>query len=124
MSLWALGASTFILGTDLTNLDPTDLSYLRNRAVISVDQDGIDATRIVDTDTEQVFAKTERDDDAVVGLFNTSSQPEVVAATGERDRTAASAPLPAKKPVDPRANREHGHHQRRKFRRTAWRCSG
>ncbi|MBV9817025.1 MAG: glycoside hydrolase family 27 protein [Solirubrobacterales bacterium] len=81
MSLWALGDSTWILGSDLTNLDPTDLSYLKNRAVISVDQDGIDARRIVDTDTEQVFAKIEPDGDAVVGLFNTSSEPAVISTT-------------------------------------------
>ncbi len=91
MSLWALGASTWILGTDLTHLDPTDLSYLRNRAVISVDQDGIDATRVVDTAADQVFAKLERPGEAVVGLFNTSSQPEVIATS------AAAVGLPPRR---------------------------
>src|SRR6266496_1742348 len=47
MSLWALAASPLILGTDLTNLDPTDLGYLKNTAVLAVDQDAIDASRIV-----------------------------------------------------------------------------
>jgi hypothetical protein len=89
MSLWALGASPLILGTDLTNLDPTDLSYLKNRAVLSVDQDSIDASRIVDTGTAQVFTKTERGGDVVVGLFNTSTQGEVVSTT------ASAAGLPA-----------------------------
>lgn len=84
MSLWALAASPFILGTDLTHLDPTDLSYLTNRAVISVDQDGIDARRITNTATEQVFAKTERNGDGIVGLFNTGSEPEVVSTTARR----------------------------------------
>ena len=51
MSLWSLAASPLILGTDLTHLDPLDLSYLKNRAVISVDQDAIDASRIVNTAT-------------------------------------------------------------------------
>jgi hypothetical protein len=78
MSLWALAASPFILGTDLTNLDPTDLALLKNRSVISVDQDSIDASRIADTATEQTFAKTEKNGDAVVGLFNTGSAPEAV----------------------------------------------
>lgn len=81
MSLWALGASPFILGTDLTNLDPLDLSYLRNRAVVSVDQDAIDAHRIVDTATTQAFTKTEPDGDAVVGLFDTGSTAEVISTT-------------------------------------------
>jgi len=81
MSLWSLAASPLILGTDLTNLDPTDLKYLTNRAVLSVDQDAIDASRITSTSTTQVFAKTEKNGDAVVGLFNTGSQPQVVSTT-------------------------------------------
>jgi len=81
MSLWALASSPLILGTDLTNLDPTDLSYLKNQAVLSVDQDSIDASRIVDTSSAQVFAKTERDGDVVAGLFNTGGQAEVVSTT-------------------------------------------
>ena len=89
MSLWALGASPLILGTDLTNLDAADLSYLKNRAVLSVDQDAIDASRIVNTAGAQVFAKTERNGDVVVGLFNTSSQAGVISTT------ASAAGLPA-----------------------------
>ncbi len=89
MSLWSLAASPLILGTDLTHLDPLDLSYLKNRAVLSVDQDSIDASRVADSATAQVFAKTEKSGDVVAGLFNTSSQPEVVSTT------AAAVGLPA-----------------------------
>ncbi len=89
MSLWALASSPLILGTDLTNLDPTDLKYLTNRAVLSVDQDSIDASRIVNTSTAQVFAKTEKNGDVVVGLFNTTTEPEVVSTT------ASAVGLPA-----------------------------
>jgi hypothetical protein len=81
MSLWALGSSPLILGTDLTNLDPTGLSYLKNRSVIAVDQDSIDASRIADSPDAQVFAKTEPGAGVVVGLFNTSTQAEVVSTT-------------------------------------------
>jgi hypothetical protein len=81
MSLWALAASPFILGTDLTSLDPTDLALLKNRAVISVDQDSIDAGRIADTATSQTFAKTEKNGDVVVGLFNTSGGPENISTS-------------------------------------------
>jgi hypothetical protein len=81
MSLWALGSSPFMLGTDLTHLDPTDLSYLENRAVLAVDQDAIDASRISDSATAQVFAKTEKAGDVIVGLFNTSGQSETVSTT-------------------------------------------
>ncbi|HEY6498867.1 MAG TPA: NEW3 domain-containing protein [Streptosporangiaceae bacterium] len=85
MSLWALAASPFILGTDLTNLDPTDLALLKNRSVISVDQDSIDAARLpiggTAGSTEQIFAKTEKNGDVVAGLFNTASTPQVISTT-------------------------------------------
>jgi hypothetical protein len=81
LSLWALASSPLILGTDLTNLDPTDLALLKNTDVLAVDQDAIDASRVVNTSTAQVFAKTEANGDAVVGLFNTSSSPAIVSTS-------------------------------------------
>jgi hypothetical protein len=81
MSLWSLASSPLILGTDLTSLDPTDLKLLTNRAVLSVDQDSIDASRIANSSASQVFAKTEKNGDVVAGLFNTSGAPEVVSTT-------------------------------------------
>ncbi|SDO91997.1 NEW3 domain-containing protein [Actinacidiphila guanduensis] len=83
MSLWSLAASPLILGTDLTHLDPTDLSLLKNTDVLGVDQDGIDARRITDGADSQVFAKTEKNGDAIVGLFNTASAPREVATTAK-----------------------------------------
>jgi hypothetical protein len=81
MSLWALGASPFMLGTDLTNLDPTDLELLRNRDVLAVDQDAIDASRVVNANGQQVFTKTEPNGDVIVGLFNTTTSTQVVSAS-------------------------------------------
>ncbi len=81
MSLWALGSSPFILGTDLTHLTPVDLSLLRNTAVLAVDQDAIDARRIANGSTTQIFAKNESGDDAIVGLFNTGSAAQEIATT-------------------------------------------
>jgi Alpha galactosidase A/Alpha galactosidase C-terminal beta sandwich domain len=78
MSLWALGSAPFILGVDLTHLDPLDLQYLKNAAVLAVDQDGIAAKRIVNTGSQQVFAKKEANGDAIVGLFNTGETAESV----------------------------------------------
>ncbi|QMU69986.1 glycoside hydrolase family 27 protein [Streptacidiphilus sp. P02-A3a] len=72
LSLWSMAASPLILGTDLTHLDPTDLGYLKNKAVLAVDQDAIDASRIVDNGNQQVFTKTEPDGSVVIGLFNYS----------------------------------------------------
>jgi hypothetical protein len=80
-SLWALAASPLFLGTDLTHLDPTDLGLLKNTDVLSVDQDAINAKRLSNTATTQVFAKTERNGDAVVGLFNTGDAPAAVSTT-------------------------------------------
>ncbi len=81
LSLWSLAASPLILGTDLTALDPTDLDLLKNRDVVAVDQDAIDAKRISSSSTSQVFAKTEANGDVVVGLFNTSTDGQVVSTT-------------------------------------------
>ena len=89
MSLWALAASPFILGTDLTNLDAGDLGLLKNTDVLAVDQDAIDASRIANANGQQVFAKTEPNGDAIVGLFNTSAATQVI-STG-----AATLGLPA-----------------------------
>ena len=77
--LWALGASPFILGIDLTHLDPTDVQkYLKNAAVLAVDQDSIAAKRVLNSGNHQVFAKKEPNGDAIVGLFNTGGKAEVV----------------------------------------------
>ncbi len=72
LSLWAMAASPLILGSDLTRLTATDLGYLKNSAVIAVDQDAIDARRIVNSGASQVFAKTEQNGDVIIGLFNAS----------------------------------------------------
>jgi hypothetical protein len=78
LSLWSLGAAPLILGVDLTHLDPQDLRYLKNRAVLAVDQDGVAAKRILRSGDEQVFAKTEASGDVIVGLFNTGGKAEQI----------------------------------------------
>jgi hypothetical protein len=81
LSLWALAASPLILGTNLTQLCRADVRLLMNRAVLSVEQDGLDASTVVSTSTQKVIAKTERNGDVVVGLFNTGIRPEVISTT-------------------------------------------
>jgi len=72
LSLWALGAAPLILGVDMTNLNQEDLQkYLKNAAILAVDQDSIAAKRVVNKGDQQVFAKMEGNGDAIVGLFNT-----------------------------------------------------
>ena len=78
LSLWSLAASPLILGVNLTRLCRPDLKLLENRAVLSVEQDGIDASMITNGHTAKVVAKTERNGDVVVGLFNTTAKAEVI----------------------------------------------
>jgi alpha-galactosidase len=73
MTLWSMADSPLILGTNLTSLDPTDLAMLTNKAVISVDQDGVAAKRIVDSGNGQAFSKRESNGDYVIALYNTSA---------------------------------------------------
>jgi hypothetical protein len=110
LSLWSLGSAPLILGGDLTKsvangygtsagITPRDYSLLTNRNVIEVDQDAIDASRIVDVGTpgakpgHQVFAKVERFGDAIVGLFNTTTKLGSKAVS--ISTTAAAIGLPA-----------------------------
>ncbi len=80
MSLWALGSAPLILGVDLTHLNQLDLQkYLKNTAVLAVDQDSIAAKRVLNDSDRQVFAKTEPNGDVIVGLFNTGTKAEKVA---------------------------------------------
>ncbi len=89
LSLWSLASSPLILGSDLATLNrsqnPVDLALLLNRKVLAVDQDKIPASRIAITPTHQVFTKTERDGDVIVGLFNTNySQPQVITTSAAK----------------------------------------
>jgi|GEM_PF-6002005 len=83
LALWSLASSPLILGSDLDTLNPTqnpiDYALLHDRQIIAIDQDGIPASRIVDTPTYQVFAKTDPHYGLLVGLFNTNyTQPEAI----------------------------------------------
>jgi hypothetical protein len=79
ISLWALGSAPLILGVDLTHLNQLDLQkYLKNTAVLAVDQDSIPAKRVLNTSNRQVLAKMEPNGDAIVGLFNTGGKAEKV----------------------------------------------
>lgn len=73
LSLWALASAPLILGVDLTHLDKLDLKYLKNTAVLAVNQDSIAAKRVLNAGNQQVFAKMEPNGDAIIGLFNTGA---------------------------------------------------
>ena len=68
--LWAMAASPLLLGVDLTQLNSTEVADLKNPNIVAVDQDGIDARRIVSNVNQQAYAKTEQNGDVILGLFN------------------------------------------------------
>lgn len=72
-TLWAMAAAPLLLGSDLTRLDPVDLTILKNPRLIAVNQDGVAARRIVNSGAQQVWSKRERNGDHVVALFNTGT---------------------------------------------------
>lgn len=71
LALWSLASAPLILGSNLTALIPADVALLENRAVIRIDQDGIAARRVIDSGSEQVFAKQQPDGVWYIGVFNT-----------------------------------------------------
>src|SRR5882757_525140 len=55
MTLWSIEAAPLLLGTDLTKLDPADLTMLGNRDVIAVDQAGQPAHPLSQATGQQVW---------------------------------------------------------------------
>jgi hypothetical protein len=72
-TLWSMASSPLLLGTDLTALDATDKAMLTNDRLIGVDQDGVAASRIVNSGVNQVWRKREANGDYIVALFNTGT---------------------------------------------------
>lgn len=71
ISLWALASAPLIIGADLTHLDKEDIGLLENPAIREIDQDGVAAKRFILHDSDYpVFAKIEKNGDAIIGLFN------------------------------------------------------
>jgi alpha-galactosidase len=81
LTLWSMAAAPLLLGTDLTQLTSStpaagvaaDKAMLFNDRIIAVDQDGVAAKRIVNSNGGQVFSKREADGSFVVALFNTNT---------------------------------------------------
>ncbi|MEZ0069082.1 alpha-galactosidase [Streptacidiphilus sp. MAP12-20] len=73
LTLWAVEGAPLLLGTDLTHLDPTDLSLLTNDQVIAVDQAGIPARPVDQVSQQQVWTAANPDGSYTVALFNLGS---------------------------------------------------
>lgn len=73
MTLWCISAAPLILGSDLTNLDSTDLGLLTNSEVIAVDQAGNPAHPVSQSSSQQVWFAKNADGSYTVALFNLGS---------------------------------------------------
>jgi hypothetical protein len=81
LTLWSIESAPLLLGTDLTQLDPFDLTLLTNREVIAVDQAGHPAVPVSQATQQQVWFANNQDGSYTVALFNLADTPAVVTAT-------------------------------------------
>ncbi|MGG3468421.1 glycoside hydrolase family 27 protein [Neobacillus pocheonensis] len=78
VSLWAIAASHFVIGSDLTKLDTYGISLLTNDEIIGANQSGIPGKRLFKTANTQVFYQKLPDGSYNIGLFNTGVSPQDV----------------------------------------------
>jgi hypothetical protein len=78
VSLWAIAASHFVIGSDLTKLDHYGISLLTNDEIIGANQSGVAGKRLFSTSTYQMFYQILSDGSYNVSLFNTSSSTQNV----------------------------------------------
>ena len=78
VSLWAIAASHFVIGSSLTSLDNYGVSLLTNDEIIAADQSGVAGKRLSRTSTSQVFYQHLSDGSYNIGLFNTGPSKETV----------------------------------------------
>ncbi|MFB3168223.1 alpha-galactosidase [Neobacillus sp. 179-C4.2 HS] len=73
VSLWAIAASQFVIGNDLTKLDDFGLSLLTNDEILGVNQSGVAGKRLYKKGDTQVFYQSLPDGSYNIALFNTGS---------------------------------------------------
>jgi hypothetical protein len=73
VSLWAIAASQFVIGNDLTKLDDFGLSLLTNDEILGVNQSGGAGKRLYKKGDTQVFYQSLPDGSYNIALFNTGS---------------------------------------------------
>lgn len=83
VSLWAIAASQFVIGNDLTKLDDFGLSLLTNDAILGVNQSGVAAKRLYKKGDAQVFYQHLPDGSYNIALFNTGSSTHDVSVKWE-----------------------------------------
>ena len=75
MSLWCLMASPLFLSADISKLNQTSLDILKNREIISINQDTLckQAKRVITTNVYDVLVKPLSDGSFALGLLNKSN---------------------------------------------------
>ena len=72
--LWATSCAPLYLGTDLTDMDPADLTLITNRNLIAINQAGIPATPLdiqgLRNQIQQAWITINPDGSAILSLFN------------------------------------------------------
>ena len=83
ISLWALLASPLLIGCDMSQLDEFTYSLLSNDEVLDINQDvlGMQASRIVQYENLEIWAKDLEDGSKAVGLFNRGMFPASLTVT-------------------------------------------
>ena len=73
-TLWAISCAPLYLGTDLTHMNPADLTIITNRDLIAIDQAGIPATPLdiqsLRKQIQQAWITINPDGSAILSLFN------------------------------------------------------
>ncbi|MEA4935274.1 MAG: putative Ig domain-containing protein [Paludibacter sp.] len=77
ISLWCLLNSPLLIGCDVTRLDDFTKNLLTNNEVLAVNQDelGVQASRYIQNDNVEVWAKKLSDGSMAVGIFNLGDVP-------------------------------------------------
>lgn len=83
VSLWAIAASQFVIGNDLTKLDDYGVNLLTNDEIIGVNQSGVTGKRLYKKTDSQVFYQTLSDGSYNIALFNTGSSTQNVSVKWE-----------------------------------------
>ena len=83
VSLWAIAASHFAIGSDMEKLDDFGISLLTNDEIIAANQSGAAGKRLYKTSNSQVFYQSLPDGSYNVGLFNTGPSTKKVSVPWE-----------------------------------------
>jgi hypothetical protein len=83
VSLWAIAASQFVIGNNLSKLDDYGVNLLTNDEIIGVNQSGVAGKRLYKKTDSQVFYQTLSDGSYNIALFNTGSSTQNVSVKWE-----------------------------------------